>query len=96
MGFAGNRLGKQGFSRPRRATKQHAFRDFASQVSVLLGVFEKVHDFKNLVFGAVKASNVFKGDFYRTVGIEHLCTALTDIEDLATRPAGSASAHAAH
>ena len=96
LGFAGNRLGKQGFSRPRRATQQHTLGNFASQVSILLGVFEKVHHFKNLVFGPVKACDVFKGDFNRTVGVKHLRTALTDVEDLATRSTGTASAHAAH
>ena len=96
MGFACHSLGKQCFASPRRATKQHSFRDFAPQVSVLFGVFEKVHHFEDFVFGTVKAGNVFKGDFDRTVGVKHLRTALADVEDLATRPARTASAHAAH
>ena len=96
MGFACHSLGKQGFASPRRATKQHSFRDFAPQVSVLFGVFEKVHHFEDFVFGSVEASDVFECGFHRVVGVKHLRTALADVEDLATRPARTASAHAAH
>ena len=96
LGFAGHGLGQQGFTGSRRAAQQHSFGDFAPEVGVFFGIFQKVHDFENLVFGAVEAGHVLEGHLHGVVGVKHLRAALANVENLAAGSARAAAAHAAH
>jgi len=63
--FARDRFCEQRLARAGRPDKKHAFGNAASQLLVLLRLFQEVDHFLKLQFGFIDAGHVFKGYFPR-------------------------------
>ncbi|MNV54855.1 hypothetical protein D3C71_1470690 [compost metagenome] len=61
--LTGDRFRQQGFTCPRRANHQHAFRDLAAQLLETARLAQVFHQFAYFVFRFVTAGNVSKSGF---------------------------------
>ena len=80
-GLTGHGAGQQGLADAGRSHQQHAARDARAQGQELLGLFEKLHDLLELLFGLVHAGDVGEGDGGPVAG-EHLGAALAEGDGL--------------
>ena len=84
--LAGNGAGEQRLAGPRRADEQHAFRDPAAEVGVLLRVLEELDDLLQFFFRFVDAGDVREPNLHFIVGV-NLRAAARERHDAAFRAA---------
>ncbi len=93
LGFAGNRLGQQGFTGARRADHQHAARNTAAQALELARIAQEFNQLTDFFLGFITTCDVSQGGLHLILG-EQACLALAE----AHRPAlaSRATLHLAH
>ena len=85
-------FGEQGFSRTRRPYKQCAFGDFRSELGVLAGMLQEIHDFLKFLLGTIDTCDVVEGHVRAFSLFEDLRFGFADVEDLASTWSSSAKA----
>ena len=68
--FAGDRFGEQRFTGAWRADQQHALRNVAADVGVLLRVLEKLDDLHQLFLGLVDAGDIAEPHLHIVFGVD--------------------------
>ena len=70
IGFAGDRLGEEGFARARRTHHQDTLRDAPAQALKFFRILEKLDEFGNLFDGLVDSGHVLEGCLVAFLGQE--------------------------